>query len=246
MSETRTNTNIPQARQGDGIPYPMASTGLPTTAETNLFVAQTYGLVAAQLGVTAIGAAIVNTMPLASQQAMVLPAILCQFILILALSFMRRSSGIGQLAMLTTFAAFEGVILGMLTSLVGPGLMVKAALPAAATLLAMGAYGLLSKRDILQWRVQLMIGLICVVIMSIMNIFLSFGALDWLFCIAGIALFAGLAAYDTRMISEQAKIGFENPDRRMAAMVQGATGLYLDFINLLMFFLRLFGGNSRD
>jgi FtsH-binding integral membrane protein len=88
--------------------------------------------------------------------------------------------------------------------------------------------------------------LIGIVIASIVNIFLHSPGLDWIISYIGVLLFVGLTAYDTQKIKrlgEQA-LGMGGETFRKVAIV-GALALYLDFINLFLFLLRIFGGR-RD
>jgi FtsH-binding integral membrane protein len=83
-------------------------------------------------------------------------------------------------------------------------------------------------------------GLIGVVIASLMNIFLQSSGLGWVISVAGVLIFVGLTAYDTQKIKEMYDV---NDDGTIAGRkaVMGALTLYLDFINLFLMLLRLFG-----
>ena len=100
-------------------------------------------------------------------------------------------------------------------------------------------YGTVTKRDLTGMRSFLMIGLIGVILATVVNIFLHSSALDFVVSCAGVVVFAGLTAYDTQKIRAMGEEG----DERMA--LRGALALYLDFINLFVMLLRLFG-RRRD
>jgi uncharacterized protein len=83
-------------------------------------------------------------------------------------------------------------------------------------------------------------GLIGIVIASLVNIFLASNGLSWMISVIGVLVFAGLTAYDTQRIKEMYSV---NDDGTIAGRkaVMGALSLYLDFINLFLMLLRLFG-----
>jgi FtsH-binding integral membrane protein len=87
-----------------------------------------------------------------------------------------------------------------------------------------------------------MMGLIGLIIASVVNIFLKSEAFDWLISIAGVIIFVGLTAYDTRKIqgwNQQINTSDEAVFVRLSIL--GALSLYLDFINLFLYLLRIFG-----
>jgi len=115
----------------------------------------------------------------------------------------------------------------------------------AGTFAAMSIYGYSTKRDLTSWGSFLFMGLIGVVIASVVNIFLHSPAVYWLITIAGVIVFVGLTAYDTQKIKEMAHRGFADSEMERKGAVIGALRLYLDFINLFLLLLRIFG-NRRS
>jgi FtsH-binding integral membrane protein len=107
------------------------------------------------------------------------------------------------------------------------------------TFAAMSAFGTLTKKDLSSWGSLLMMGLFGVIIASLVNLFVGSSALGYLIAWAGVLIFTGLVAYDTQKIRAWAAIG----DDRLA--LQGALALYLDFVNLFIMLLRLFGRRRR-
>ncbi len=110
----------------------------------------------------------------------------------------------------------------------------------AATFGAMSLYGYTTKRDLTGMGSFLFMGLIGIVIASIVNIFIGSSALGFAISILGVLIFTGLTAYDTQKIKE---MYFEGDDNTTAGRkaIMGALSLYLDFINLFLMLLRLFG-----
>jgi FtsH-binding integral membrane protein len=85
--------------------------------------------------------------------------------------------------------------------------------------------------------------LIGLIIASIVNIFLKSSAMDWIITLAGVAIFVGLTAYDTQKIKKWNEEAGANADETlyMRLSILGALSLYLDFINLFLYLLRIFG-----
>lgn len=115
----------------------------------------------------------------------------------------------------------------------------------AATFGAMSVYGYTTKRSLASWGSFLFMGLIGIIIASMVNIFLGSTMVHWLVTYAGVLIFTGLTAYDTQKIKKMARGGFAGEEMESKAAIMGALSLYLDFINLFLMILRIFGG-SRD
>lgn len=108
---------------------------------------------------------------------------------------------------------------------------------------AMAVFGSLTKRSLAGVGQFMFMGLIGLIIASVVNIFLWNSALDFVICIVGVIVFTGLTAWDAQRLKEMA---VALPDGRVGSYaVVGALSLYLDFINLFFFILRLIGGR-RD
>jgi FtsH-binding integral membrane protein len=110
----------------------------------------------------------------------------------------------------------------------------------AGTFGAMSAYGFLTKRDLSGWGNFLFMALIGLILASIVNIFWANSTLYWLVTYAGVLIFVALTAYDTQKIKRMTEqVRDEQGERRVA--IYGALTLYLDFINLFLFLLRILG-----
>ncbi len=110
----------------------------------------------------------------------------------------------------------------------------------AATFGSMSLYGYTTKKDLTAWGSFLFMGLIGVIIASVVNIFLKSSALEFAISAIGVLVFVGLTAYDTQKIKQNY---YHSADKETIAKmaVSGALNLYLDFINLFLMMLRLFG-----
>ena len=114
----------------------------------------------------------------------------------------------------------------------------------AGTFGAMSIYGYCTKSDLSKMGTYLIMGLIGLFIAMIVNWFLHSSALGWVISIVGVLLFVGLTAWDTQQIKRMAAANLD-PSLADKLATIGAMNLYLDFINLFLFLLRIFGG-SRD
>ena len=111
----------------------------------------------------------------------------------------------------------------------------------AATFGTMAVFGYTTKRDLSSWGSYLMMALIGLIIASVVNIFLGSSQLMWAVSYLGVLLFVGLTAYDTQQLKAMiaASIGDEEQTKKVALL--GALNLYLDFINLFIYLLRILG-----
>lgn len=111
----------------------------------------------------------------------------------------------------------------------------------AGTFGTMSLYGYTTKRDLTSWGSFLFMGLMGIILASLVNLFMQSDAVSWVITIAGIIVFVGLAAFDTQQIKAMALQGFADEETERKASVIGALKLYLDFINLFLMLLRVFG-----
>lgn len=111
----------------------------------------------------------------------------------------------------------------------------------AGTFAVMSLYGYFTKSDLTSTGRILMMGLIGLIIASIVNIFMQSTMMHWIISYVGVFIFTGLIAYDTQKIKEMNIIGNEGTDEDTKESLMGALTLYLDFINLFLYILRIFG-----
>ncbi len=118
----------------------------------------------------------------------------------------------------------------------------------AGTFGVMSLYGYMTKRDLTSFGNLCMMMLFGVIIASVVNMFWASSMLYWVTTYIGIAVFVGLTAYDTQKIKEMSMAvdGIEQSDSARKYAIFGALTLYLDFINLFLLLLRIFGGGGRD
>ncbi len=161
--------------------------------------------------------------------------------LVFALSYgINRLSAGTALMLFFVYAGLLGLSLASIFLVYTGASITRVFFISAATFGAMSLYGYTTQRDLTGIGSFMFMGLIGIVIASLVNIFLKSTGLDWAISIIGVIVFVGLTAYDTQRIKEMYDV---NDDGTIAGRkaVMGALSLYLDFINLFLMLLRLFG-----
>lgn len=139
------------------------------------------------------------------------------------------------------YSAVNGLTLSAIFLLYTSGSIASTFLVTAGTFAAMSAYGYFTKKDLTRWGSLLFMALIGLIIASVVNWFLNSETLYWISTYAGVLIFTGLTAYDTQKIKKQNKIGNEGTEEDRKEAILGALTLYLDFINLFLYLLRIMG-----
>lgn len=142
------------------------------------------------------------------------------------------------------YAALNGVTLSGILLYYDLGTLTVAFLSAAALFGVMSFVGLFTKADLSKWRTYLFIGLIGLLIALLINVFLRSSAFDLAISVFGVLLFTALTAYDTQQIARMASdpnLTGEDAALMRRLTIVGALKLYLDFINLFLYLLRLLG-----
>lgn len=149
------------------------------------------------------------------------------------------------LGLFILYAVMTGFTFSILTLVFTTDAIWKAFLAASVFFGVMALYGVTTKRDLTQMRTILMIGLISLIVATIVNIFLRSPVMDYIISYVGVLVFAAYTAYDVNKL----KLIYQSQpqERVLSAMaVYGAFQLYLDFINLFIYLLRIFGRTGRD
>jgi FtsH-binding integral membrane protein len=139
------------------------------------------------------------------------------------------------------FSLLNGLTLSAIFFVYTHAAIYQAFFTAAGMFGAMSIYGMVTKRDLTSLGSFMFMGLIGIVICSLINMFLRSSALGFAISFIGVFVFLGLTAYDTQKLKAYATA----PQLRENLAVYGALALYLDFVNLFLMLLRLFGGNRR-
>jgi FtsH-binding integral membrane protein len=153
-----------------------------------------------------------------------------------------RISAVAALGLFFVYAASLGITMGLIVASYTTGSVVSAFLSASAMFGAAAIYGHVTKRSLARMGSLLFMGLIGLLVAMLLNIFLRSDTVTWLISIVGVVLFTALTAYDVQRIQSGA-LAAQTGSMEKAAVV-GALQLYLDFINLFLFMLRLLGGRN--
>ena len=165
------------------------------------------------------------------------------FVLVLSFGIARMSAATAAIVFVV-YAAVMGLSLGAIFLVYTGASIARVFFITAATYGAMSLYGYTTKSDLSGFGSFLMMGLIGIVIASLVNIFVGSSALQFAISVIGVLVFVGLTAYDTQRIKEM-YLESDSAEIVDKKAVMGALALYLDFINLFMMLLQLFG-QRRD
>jgi hypothetical protein len=229
--------------------------GLTTTPETlgvrpdarlaAAFLTQAFVWMFAGLLVTAAVSAVVRENPrllhFASDSFFILFLIQIGIVMGITAAINRISATVALL-LFFVYAASLGITMGLIVAAYTAGSVVTAFLSASAMFGAAAVYGHVTQRSLASMGSILFMGLIGLLVAMVVNLFLHSEAMTWIISIVGVALFTALTAYDVQRIQSGA-IAARVGSMEKAAVI-GALQLYLDFINLFLFMLRIMGGRS--
>jgi len=169
--------------------------------------------------------------------------IFAPLVMIFAMTWVMEKATYGEArAMLHIFAALMGLSMSTIFITYTTASIVSAFFGAAVLFGTMSLWGYFTKRSLEGWGSFLLVGLIAVVITSIVNVFIGSSTLAMVVSAVAIIVFLGLTAYDTQRIRQEVTV--MGPDSK--AEILGALSLYMNFINLFISLLQLFGGRRDD
>ena len=221
--------------------------------QVNAFMIKVYNWMAAGLAITGAIAFYVASNEallqyLVTHSFVFFGLIILELVLVVALAgFVRKMSGMTASAVFILYSALNGVTLSTIFIIYARAAIATTFFITAGTFVACSVYGMVTKRDLTSLGGFLFMGLIGVIIASVVNMFVKSSGLSLLISYIGVFVFIGLTAYDTQKLKNLALSRPDNidADTEQRGAIVGALALYLDFINLFLFLLRIFGG-SRD
>ena len=224
-------------------------TVIQDTAGINAFYAKIYSLVGVGLGISAVVSALMLTMFQSVIVSVIMGAswiyylaIAAELVLVFAASGMALKNSPMALPLFLVYSALNGFTLSVVLALYTQSSVLSAFVTASAMFFAMAFVGKVTKKDLSGMGRALRAALFGLIIASVVNIFLGSGSFDFLISIAGVIIFSGLIAWDNqkiRYVYEQTNGQVEN-----GWAISMSLNLYLDFINLFLSLLRLFGRND--
>jgi hypothetical protein len=190
--------------------------------------------------VVATNAAISNFLFMHSQLIWVL--FLAEIGLVIGLSAaIRKISLSAATLMFVAYAALNGITFSSLFYVYTMGSLASTFFITAGTFGAMSLVGFFTKTDLSSMGKILLMALIGLIIASVVNIFVASSGLEMLMTYLGVLIFVGLTAYDTQKIKQMFLMAPDASESTQKYAVLGALTLYLDFINLFLYLLRIFG-----
>jgi len=217
-----------------------------TRSQISEYMSKVYGWMAGALGISAAVAWWAANSPAFIEMITKTPAIMYgmiigELILVIGLVAMlkRMSLGMAIFAFLG-YAVLTGLTLSTIFMIYTSASIAKTFIVTAGVFGAMSIYGYTTKKDLTSWGSFLIMSLIGLVIASLVNMFLNSYMIEWITTYAGIIIFTGLTAWDTQKLKYFGAMGAEG-DMLGKMAILGALTLYLDFINLFLMLLRVFG-----
>lgn len=221
-----------------------------TEVMVNSFVQSVYNWMAVGLGLTALVAFLV-----ASNETLLRAAYSARIFLIigeLALVFIlagrvHKMSATTATGLFLFYSALNGATLSVIFMVYTMSSIASTFFVCAVTFMACSIYGWVTKRDLTSLGGFMFMGLIGIIVASLVNLFVQSSAMTMIISYLGVFIFIGLTAYDTQKLKSMAMsqpAGLDTAVVRKGA-IMGALTLYLDFINMFLFLLHIFGG-GRD
>ena len=207
----------------------------------------TYRWMSVGLGITGLVAWLVSQSPAAldlfvGNRLVFYGLLFAQLGLVFAFSSVAaRSTTAVVAAMFFLYAGITGLTFSVIFLLYTSSSIASTFLVTAGTFAGISVFGAVTKRDLSGVGRFALFALIGLIIASVVNIFLHSSALMWLTTFAGILIFAALTAYDTQKLKAMYAAGVGGN-----LALRGALTLYLDFINMFLFLLRIFGQRNRS
>lgn len=231
---------------------PLNQTQTQVQVRVNSFIRSVYNWMAIGLGLTGFVAYYVaNTESLRQlifgNQILFFGLIIAELGLVIAISArIQKMQASTATALFVLYSALNGATLSLIFLIYTASSITSTFFICAGTFVACSIYGWTTKRDLTSVGGFMAMGLIGIIIASVVNIFLRSPAMYMIISYIGVIVFVGLTAYDTQHLKNMA---MTQPDGLEAGVVRkgailGALKLYLDFINLFLMLLRIFG--SRD
>ena len=212
------------------------------------FFAQVYGWMAAGLGLTGGVALFASTSPelinfVFGTRFVFLGLIILELVIVGFLSARIFDWSLGKVqATFVGYAVLNGVTLSCVFLAYTSASIASTFFVTAGTFGVMSLFGYFTKQDLSGWGKLLSMAVIGLVIAMVVNIFLNSSVLQTVTSFIGVLIFVALTAYDTQKLKQLALLGVtEGEEMSNKASILGALTLYLDFVNLFLFLLRLFG-----
>ncbi|MGQ5708918.1 Bax inhibitor-1/YccA family protein [Lactobacillus sp. LL6] len=219
-------------------------------SQVNSFLAKTYGIMALAVLVSALTAFLSTTVlrsvfiSLLSNAAASWVLLFLPLVLTFVISFRATRNPVASFIMLMIMAIAYGFTFAIICTAYTGATIATAFVSAATVFIAMALYGTFTKKDLANFGAYAFAALIGLIVASLVNLFLKNPMVTYIFSYIGVIIFTILTAWNAQQMKNiYANYADENTELGLA--VAGALQLYLDFVNLFMYFLEIFGFNDR-
>lgn len=225
---------------------PTHTLSIEAADEANRFMQKVYGWMAVALVISGGMAYYVATDPtlfnLILSRGLFTTLIIVELVLVIALSWLlHRLNAFMATVFFVLYSLVTGLTLSVIFLAYQFNSIVSIFASTAMIFAAMSIYGYTTRRDLTGVGTLAMFGLFGIIIAAVINIFVGNGMVDTIIAGIGVIVFVVLTAYDTQKIKAMSVMGLEGTDEGRKVAIRGALMLYLDFINLFLSLLRLFG-----
>ena len=195
-------------------------------------------------GVTAYGIATPPTLFM-TMGKMMWGLIIAELVLVFTLSaaINRLSLSVATI-MFILYSVLNGCMLSSIFYVYSPMIITKVFFITAGTFGITAAYGYATKRDLSSFGRIFYMALLGLFIATVVNFFMKSATLDYLLSYAGVIIFTGLTAWDSQKIRKLLQMQYEVDEKSQKLALLGALTLYLDFINLFLYLLKIFGNKK--
>lgn len=219
--------------------------------KVNNFLAKTYGIMALAVLVSALTAYLSTTVfkgvfiAMLSNAASSWILLLLPFVLSIVISFRATRNPVASFVMLMIMSVAYGMTFGIIATAYTGATIATAFVSAAAVFIAMAVIGSTTKRDLSNIGSYAFAALIGLIVASVVNMFLRNPMVTYIFSYIGVIIFTGLTAWDAQQL-KKIYANYVDQNTELGLAVAGALQLYLDFVNIFLYFLQIFGFSNRD
>jgi FtsH-binding integral membrane protein len=227
--------------------HPSSMTAEQIAAESQRFMVKVYGWMSLALMITGFVAMFVASsesliLMIAGNRIVFYGLIIVELIAVASLAgWIGKMRASTATAIFIAYSALNGLTLSIIFVIYTAESIASTFFITAGTFAAMSIYGYTTKADLSKWGNLLFMAITGLVIASVVNMFMQDETLYWITTYAGVLIFVALTAYDTQKIKATNIIGNEGTEDDSKEAIMGALTLYLDFINLFLYLLRIFG-----
>jgi FtsH-binding integral membrane protein len=219
--------------------------------EQKQFITKVYGWMALALAITGLvamyTASSTDMLNFIFGQPMVFFGLIIAELLLVGVmaGLIRKISSSAAVGLFILYSVLNGLTLSVVFLRYTSGSIASTFFITGGLFAIMSAYGYFTGKDLTKFGSLLFMLLIGFILASIVNIFLASSALYWISTYIGIFIFTGLIAYDTQKLKDMGGVLAEGSEEQRKGAIFGALSLYLDFVNLFILLLRLFGGRRN-